>query len=311
MVASRRSVRSGFTLIELLVVVAIIALLIAILLPSLGRARELANRSYCAANIRGVLQSMIVYSAENYDVFPLLGGPAATGVYTKFTTVTGATTADVTLSNMYTGTGENGDVTGCLWILVLKQQCTPKQFLCKSDPAASSVAASVTSSGTFFSNFTSPPGASDANGSLSYSIAYPWSSTITGGQATLGGWWKNITDSSLPLMSDMAPMDGTGSGPTTTAASGANGIKGWNSGNHNRDGQTVGYGDVHASFEKTPTVGQNLDNIWTAYNGVTANAQAGSVVGTGLIGGTWASAGTSPFDIVMVPVRNLTDNKIY
>ena len=62
--------RRGFTLIELLVVVAIIALLIAILLPSLGKARELSNRSYCAANIRGVMQSCSVYSSENSDLFP-------------------------------------------------------------------------------------------------------------------------------------------------------------------------------------------------------------------------------------------------
>ncbi len=57
--------RKGFTLIELLVVVAIIALLVSILLPSLSRARELAKRSMCGANLNGVGKGIQLYMAES------------------------------------------------------------------------------------------------------------------------------------------------------------------------------------------------------------------------------------------------------
>ena len=55
----------GFTLIELLVVVAIIALLIAILLPSLGKARLQAKNTQCLAVERGMSQLYYSYCTDN------------------------------------------------------------------------------------------------------------------------------------------------------------------------------------------------------------------------------------------------------
>ncbi|MFZ4575116.1 MAG: type II secretion system protein [Phycisphaerales bacterium] len=60
-----RARRSGFTLIELLVVIAVIALLIGILLPSLGSARDTARKTRCLANLNQMHVAAVIYSSEN------------------------------------------------------------------------------------------------------------------------------------------------------------------------------------------------------------------------------------------------------
>jgi prepilin-type N-terminal cleavage/methylation domain-containing protein/prepilin-type processing-associated H-X9-DG protein len=59
----------GFTLIELLVVVAIIAVLVALLLPALGAARDRARTAVCASQLKQVANSLFLY-AEDFSRFP-------------------------------------------------------------------------------------------------------------------------------------------------------------------------------------------------------------------------------------------------
>jgi prepilin-type N-terminal cleavage/methylation domain-containing protein len=62
--------RRAFTLVELLVVVGIISVLIAILLPVLGRARDQANRIKCMSNVRNIMQGIVMYASQNKSSLP-------------------------------------------------------------------------------------------------------------------------------------------------------------------------------------------------------------------------------------------------
>jgi prepilin-type N-terminal cleavage/methylation domain-containing protein/prepilin-type processing-associated H-X9-DG protein len=88
----RRVSRAGFTLIELLVVVAIIALLISILLPSLRCAREQARAAKCGVLLRSLGTGLSTYATENQDWLP--------GVNTTGVTIRQYAGTQLTLANL-------------------------------------------------------------------------------------------------------------------------------------------------------------------------------------------------------------------
>ncbi len=63
--------RYGFTLIEILIVVAIIAVLLAILMPTFATARQQSYKAVCASNLRQVAKATLLYAQDHDECFPL------------------------------------------------------------------------------------------------------------------------------------------------------------------------------------------------------------------------------------------------
>ena len=355
---------AAFTLIELLVVISIIAILISILLPALAKARELANRAVCMANIRGVIQSMITYSQSNQGTFPTqvvynagagwayVNAPISAAGGNGYSIVGPPPTASAAVQQWYLENINNvyANPLANVWMLVLQGYATPASFVCPSDPLAGGPSLEYYNNGTrlvYSGDFGNmPPGGGYTAGppkvynstgqGESYSIANPWPTDTSKGEyyfsTSPGRWWTtNGATTEVPLVSDMAPQDGSGSyapaladGPgegvyqrivTTLPTANTYGPYIYNSGNHAGDGQNVGFGDDHVTWETSPYAGQNGDNIFTDHNYGNPPTNVGAVNGATdtnqqAVWGPppwryvdWDVTLGKPFDICMIPVR--------
>lgn len=304
----------GFTLIELLVVISIIALLIAILLPSLARAKELANRTVCSANVRGIVQSMCIYAQSNQSQFPSVLPPI--GSSTSYQNGPGAAATETggkmgtILYNMYGSQAwQQGSPMACMWLLVLSGQITPKSFICPSDLLATAPSDEFSNGSSYYSNFGVIKGVVSTTGQgESYSIAFPWNNI--NGAFIVGSWWNTTAaTSALPLVSDMAPaadMTAGGSAQRDPTQPRVNtyGNYIFNSGNHTGAGQNVGFGDGHVDWDDTPYVGESHDNIFTFASTGGLNG-GGTALTTAGIAPSITLATMEPFDTIMTPVRDV------
>jgi prepilin-type N-terminal cleavage/methylation domain-containing protein/prepilin-type processing-associated H-X9-DG protein len=289
---SKQTRRKGFTLVELLVVIGIIALLISILLPSLNRARETANRVKCGSNMRQIGQAIQLYCNENKGNYPRTRYNPAIGTNGNYDPAIAA--ANPPGRDPFVDSVTDNDVIKAMFLLIRTQDITPEVFICPSsndekDTYGTGAGVSAQSKVSF-----------TAAKNLSYSYANPYPDA----NAVNNSYKLNATTGAeFAIAADKNPAGATNYILTTqNENSSQKDMQLANSPNHQGQGENVLYGDGHAEFQQNPFCGSKRDCIYTvsgSTNGsVTSNKQTPAKGGTTNCIPSWSG------DSVLLPGSN-------
>ena len=264
----------GLTLLEVFVILAIIAMLLAILWPAHGRVKPLALRVVCVTYLKGLGTAMIVYANDYEDRFPQLPG---SGPWSK--------ELGFSYDNSSPGfAGTHADtprtITASLYLLVREADVSPKGFICPQSTQIEFTGENPKNLDLVELRDFGP----DPYQHVSYCMHNPYGKFPPNGSlpstfavaADMSPWFQdgliikaNDSEQLPPQIID--PRDETT----------------WNRGNslnHRRRyikrtlfsesyqyrgcgfGQNVLFADGHTSYEKSPNIGVNSDNIYTYWS---------------------------------------------
>jgi prepilin-type processing-associated H-X9-DG protein len=276
-----------------LVVIAIIALLISILLPSLSRARELSKRLVCASNIKGIGTSAKIYANDNNEKWmipPFMRlqvdrggidylcreGAISCWSPTASTLDPGCvgwkredpSTSETPASP--TGGSEAVSTTRAYWMMVRSGDITVKQFIC---PSAGEDQDDTENLDLYY-DFT-------CYDNVSYGYQVPFGPRDTQPHEGMDNRQIVAADKGPYYLTGSEPdWDSAGNPPPIDLDDSPKAWRAFNSANHggssNGEGQNCLYADGHASFQRRPSVGIDNDNIYTQMTDEWGNTPLGS-----------------------------------
>ena len=295
--------KKGFTLVELLVVIAIIAMLLAILMPALGKVRQLAQRMVCGTNLAGIGKAMLVYTNDDeYESFPMAGYGSMVWDFGS-ATVPGKCNWDWSKADPPGASGSANAVaspygttiSANLYLLVKYADVSPDNFICgggeekKLEISNYTLTTSTTVTNPTLTDvwdfgntsLTAPgpvkSGYSPGRGHFSYSYNLPYPLKGASGATLVAFPITTTTNPAKAVAADRNPFwdksrtDAAlyvAATPSTPFKVDPASYQGGNATAHQKDGQNVLYADSHTKFEKSANCGIEQDNIYTTWAGV-------------------------------------------